>query len=98
MTDAADAPLLLLMLARVPPEGRADFQAYEEQAIPFLASYGGRLERRMRTADAGVEAHVVSFPDRAAFDSFRADKRRAALAPLLERSGARIELLEVGDV
>ncbi|GLW51841.1 hypothetical protein Stsp02_75010 [Streptomyces sp. NBRC 14336] len=33
-----------------------------------------------------------------AFDAYRSDPRRAAAAPLLEASGAAIELLAVRDV
>ena len=87
-----------LMLARL-PEGRLDaFDAYESAVLPLLAEHGGRLERRLRTLDDRVEAHLVSFPGDEDFAAYRADPRRSSAAPLLEWSGAAIELLAVRDV
>ncbi|MFF4685083.1 hypothetical protein [Streptomyces sp. NPDC001307] len=87
-----------LMLARL-PEGRLDaFDAYESAVLPLLAEHGGRLERRLRTLDDRVEAHLVSFPGDEDFAAYRADPRRSSAAPLLESSGAAIELLAVRDV
>jgi hypothetical protein len=42
--------------------------------------------------------HVVEFPSAAALLAYRDDARRAEHRPLLERSGAAIELRELGDV
>ncbi|MFF3915986.1 hypothetical protein ACFYZB_21310 [Streptomyces sp. NPDC001852] len=87
-----------LMLARL-PEGRLDaFDAYERAVLPLLAEHGGRLERRLRTVDDRVEAHLVSFPGDGDFAAYRADPRRSSAAPLLEASGAAIELLAVREV
>ncbi|WP_407109705.1 hypothetical protein ACE1N8_01310 [Streptomyces sp. DSM 116494] len=87
-----------LMPARL-PEGRLDaFGAYENAVLPLLAEHGGRLERRLRTPDDRVEAHLVSFAGEADFAASRADPRRPRAAPLLEASGASIELLPVRDV
>jgi hypothetical protein len=86
------------MLARL-PEGRLDaFDAYESAVLPLLAEHGGRLERRLRTLDNRVEAHLVSFPSTEEFAAYRADPRRSTTAPLLESSGAVVELLAVRDV
>jgi hypothetical protein len=86
------------MLARL-PEGRLDaFDAYESAVLPLLAEHGGRLERRLRTLDNRVEAHLVSFPSTEEFAAYRADPRRSTAAPLLESSGAVVELLAVRDV
>ena len=87
-----------LMIARLPGGGLADFDAYEGAVLPLLTEHGGVLERRLRTPDGGLEAHVVTFPGPAEFDAYRADERRQAAAPLLESSGAVIELHEVRDV
>ncbi|MFE0425538.1 hypothetical protein [Streptomyces sp. NPDC058953] len=87
-----------LMLARVPEGGLGDFEGYERVVLPLLAEYGGRLERRLRSVDDRVEAHLVTFPDGKDLDAFRADARRVAAAPLLESSGAAVELLAVRDV
>jgi hypothetical protein len=87
-----------LMLARL-PEGRLDaFDAYESTVLPLLAEHGGRLERRLRTPDDRVEAHLVSFPGDEDFAAYRADPRRSSSAPLLDSSGAAIELLAVRDM
>jgi hypothetical protein len=87
-----------LMLARL-PEGRLDaFDAYESTVLPLLAEYGGNLERRLRTLDDRVEAHLVSFPSNEDFAAYRADPRRSTAAPLLESSGAVVELLAVREV
>lgn len=87
-----------LMLARL-PKGRLDaFDAYENAVLPLLAEYGGRLERRLRTLDDRVEAHLVSFSSDEDFAAYRADPRRSSATPLLEASGAVIELLAVRDV
>ncbi|MGE0765847.1 MAG: hypothetical protein AB7L90_05245 [Hyphomicrobiaceae bacterium] len=90
--------LLLTLVARVPPEGVADFRAYEEAVLPLLCKYGGALERRLRNADGTVEIHVVRFAARPDFERFRADPDRLAAAPLLKRSEAVIELMELHDV
>ncbi len=87
-----------LMLARLPEGGLDSFEAYESAVLPLLAEHGGCLERRLRTPDDRVEAHLITFPDSEALTAYRADPRRAAAAPLLEESGAEVELLAVRDV
>jgi hypothetical protein len=87
-----------LMLARLPEAGLEAFDAYESAVLPLLAEHGGRLERRLRTLDDRVEAHVVTFPDDEALAAYRTDPRRSAAAPLLESSGAEVELLAVREV
>lgn len=69
-----------LMPARL-PEGRLDaFGAYENAVLPLLAEHGGRLERRLRTPDDRVEAHLVSFAGEADSAASRADPRRSRAA------------------
>lgn len=87
-----------LMLARLPEGGVHDFDAYESAVLPLLAEHGGHLERRLRTLDDRVEVHVVAFPGDEDFAAYRADPRRSAAGPLLESSGALVELLAVRDV
>ncbi|WP_369031550.1 hypothetical protein [Streptomyces adonidis] len=87
-----------LMLARLPEGGLGAFDAYESAVLPLLAEYGGRLERRLRTMDDQVEAHLLTFPGSEDLAAYRADPRRSAAAPLLESSGAAVELLAVRDV
>ncbi len=90
--------ILLAIVARVPAEGVTRYQAYEARVLPLLAEHGGRLERRLRTRDEQVEVHIVSFESAEALSAYVGDPQRAELAPLLARSGAEIELLEVEDV
>jgi hypothetical protein len=90
--------LTFTMVARIPPDGIAEFQRYESEVLPALAAHGGRLERRLRTADELTEVHVVSFASQAAFEAYRADTRCVAARPRLARSGAEVELLVVHDV
>ena len=87
-----------VLTARIPKEGIADFRAYEDAVLPMLPEFNGSLERRLRNADGTVEVHIVSFASEADFQNYRHDPRRTALARLLEKSGARIELLPVQDV
>jgi uncharacterized protein (DUF1330 family) len=87
-----------LMTARLPPEGLEAFERYEKAVLPLLAGHGGRLVRRLRSADDRVEVHLVQFPSGEAFERYRGDPRRLAARPLLEASGASVELLEVRDV
>ena len=90
--------LTLALIARIPGEGVADFQAYEARVLPLIATHGGTLERRLRDAGGSIELHIVSFPSDGAFAAFRADPERVRAAPLLEASGAHTELLTLHDV
>ncbi|MGC0373360.1 hypothetical protein [Streptomyces sp. SAI-229] len=87
-----------LMLARLPEGGLDAFDAYESAVLPLLAEYGGRLERRLRTLDDRIEAHLITFPTSGGLAAYRADPRRSVAAPLLEASGAAVELFGVRDV
>ena len=90
--------VLYLMTAHLPLGGSAAFDRYEEAVLPLLADHDGRLVRRLRSVDDRVEAHLVEFASEQAFEGFRGDERRLAARPLLEASGASIELLEMRDV
>ena len=94
MTD----PLTYVLIARIPPEGVADFCAYEDVVLPLLAEFNGRLESRLRNADGTVEVHTVSFASAADRDNYRNDPRRTALAWLLQQSAAKLELLAMAVV
>lgn len=90
--------LTLVLVARVPPEGVGDFQAYEDAVLPLLARHGGRLERRLRNAEGTAEVHIVSFATAEGFEAFRADPERARAQPLMATSAASSELFEMSDV
>jgi hypothetical protein len=87
-----------VLVARIPPEGVSDYQAYESSVLPLLAEHEGTLERRLRSSDSLIEVHVIGFASREAFTAYMDDPRRAALLPLLACSLAETELIELHDV
>jgi hypothetical protein len=79
--------MLLLVKIAVRREALDTFHAFERAAARVMAKYGGAIERVILLSagdlpDVHREVHVVSFPDRAAFDAYRADPALTALAPL----------------
>ena len=98
MGHATSARLTFVLMARVPSDGIASFQAYEEAVLPLLSEFGGWLERRLRNSDGTIEVHIVSFDSDQNFQKFRSDPRRAAVAHLIEASAANNELLAMTDV
>ena len=90
-------PVTLLLIVRIPPEGIADFRAYEDAVLPLLPAFNGQLERRLRNPDGTMEVHVVSFASDADLQAYRNDPRRLAQAWLLEKSAAKLELLAMAD-
>lgn len=98
MTASPTGHVTFVLMAKIPPEGIAQFRAYEEAVLPLLSEFGGRLERRLRNPDGTVEMHIVSFASDADFQNYRNDPRRAAQAWLLEKSSATLELFPVTDV
>jgi hypothetical protein len=71
------------------------FEEFERQAAMLMAGHGGRVENVVRCGGANgapFEVHVVSFPDTAAMQAYRADPRLAKLLPLRERVIARTEI------
>lgn len=90
--------LTLVLIARLPPDGVAAFQAYEDRVLPLLAEHGGSLQRRLRSADALTEVHLVWFPSEASFTAYRSDPRRTEHAALLQAARAGIEVLALDDV
>jgi len=86
---------MYVLLVRLPADGLRSSQRYEEQARPSLACHSGQLERRLRSSDGQTEAHLASFPSGEHLHSYRDGARRAELQPLLERSGAQVDLHEL---
>ena len=87
-----------VLIARIPPEGVADFRAYEDAVLPLLPEFNGCLERRLRNPDGTIEMHVVSFASDADFQNYRNDPRRTVQVRLLEKSSAKLELLPMANV
>ena len=98
MGHATSARLTSVLIARVPPDGVASYQAYEAAVLPLLSEFGGLLERRLRNSDGTIEVHIVSFDSDQNRQRFRSDPRRASLAHLFEASAARNEVLAMTDV
>jgi hypothetical protein len=98
MTDRQANPVTGVLIARIPPEGIADFQAYEAAVLPLLPEFNGRLERRLRNQDGTVEMHIVSFASEADFQNYRNDPRRTAQAGLLKKSSAMLERFAMTNV
>ncbi len=90
--------MILAQIVRIPSAGVDAFQRFESIVLPLLPRYGGRLDRRLRSADGRIELHVLSFPSNDALDAYRADPIRVEHLHLLAESGAEAELLELADV
>jgi hypothetical protein len=97
MADRTDV-VTFMLIARIPAHGIADFRAYEDAVLPLLPEFNGRLERRLRNPEGTVEMHIVSFASQADFQDYRNDPRRTAQALLLEKSSAKLELLQMANV
>src|ERR1700682_3627753 len=91
-------PVTTVLIARIPPEGIADFRAYEDAVLPLLPEFNGRLERRLRNQDGTLEMHIVSFASEADFQNYRNDPRRTAQSSLLKKSSAILESLAMTNV
>jgi hypothetical protein len=89
--------MLVVAIARIPPEGLADFAAYEDRVLSLLPAHGAELERRLRTRDGTTEIHVIRFPSQDAMKGYLADPLREQHRALLDASGAAMEVLEVDD-
>jgi uncharacterized protein (DUF1330 family) len=98
MGHSTSARLTFVLIARVPSDGVASFQAYEEAVLPLLSEFGGSLERRLRNSDSTIEVHIVSFDSDQNLQRFRSDPRRASVAHLIEASAAKNEFLAMTDV
>jgi hypothetical protein len=98
MTAHQTNPVTFVLIVRIPPEGIADFRAYEDAVLPLLPEFNGRLERRLRSPDGTVEMHIVSFASDTDFQNYRNDPRRTAQTWLLEKSSAKRESLPMTNV
>ena len=83
--------LTLIVLLSVHPGHESEFEQFESAAAQIMGRYGGKLERRIgRTSHSEVgqpdEVHIVTFPDHAAFQRYRADADLASLADLRSRA------------
>jgi enamine deaminase RidA (YjgF/YER057c/UK114 family) len=87
--------LTLAVVVDLADDAVAPFAAYEQRVLPLLARHGGRLDRRLRTADGRTEIHLLSFADRAGYDAYLADPDRATAGRLLDGLAVHRRSLEV---
>lgn len=64
-----------------------EFEQFESGASEIMEHHGGRIQRRISCPPLGDpsqpdEVHLVTFPDRHAFDRYRRDPRLQALGDL----------------
>ncbi len=89
--------LTLALVVDLADDAIGPFDAYERRVLPLLARHGGRLDRRLRTADGRTEIHLLSFADRAGYDAYLADPDRTVAGNLLDGVDLQRRLLEVRD-
>ncbi|TQS40821.1 hypothetical protein [Cryptosporangium phraense] len=67
----------MVAFIRVPTEQANSLTRYEDLVLGLLPSHGALVERREKSPDGAMEAHLLSFPSREAIDALDADPRRA---------------------
>jgi uncharacterized protein (DUF1330 family) len=77
----------LVVVLHINAGREAEFERFETAVPKIMQRHGGALERRIAMDPGGDpaqphEVHIVTFPDRAALDRYRADPELKALAPL----------------
>ena len=90
--------MILVAILTVRRAALAEFRRFETQAPRLMAEYGGAIERTIVVGDDGQgaafkEVHLVTFPDRAAFEAYQKEPRLAALAALRAASVLDTEVL-----
>jgi hypothetical protein len=82
MTDRC----ILIVSLWVYPGQEAAFEAFEHEAAHIMARQGGRIDSAIRmtpaeSADPEIpfEVHIVSFPDKAAWEAYGSDPATLAL-------------------
>ncbi|MFG1838996.1 hypothetical protein [Micromonospora sp. NPDC049175] len=90
--------LTLVALVEFPVGGEDAGRRYENAVLALLGRHGGRLERRLRSTDGQTEVHVITFEDRAGYESLLADPDRAALRAALGDTAPATRVIEVHEV
>jgi|SRR3712207_3172880 len=85
-------------------EGKEDlFNEFEAHVLPLLSRHNGELLYRIRptktdfiekTWEYPYEIHLVSFPTKEDFESYRDDKERLQYLPLKNQSVEKMLLIE----
>jgi hypothetical protein len=77
--------IYITQLIYIRPGKEAEFDAFEDVAIPLIGKYNGELMLRLRpspenfigpVSDPPYEVHLVRFNEEADFERFKADKER----------------------
>ncbi len=94
--------MTLVVILTVRSEAIEQFHAFERKAAQIMARYGGAIERTVvlpfETApDRFKEVHIVTFPNREAFEAYRADADLRAAAHLREAAVLATEIHEGED-
>jgi hypothetical protein len=84
MTTDPAQPFTLVFVGYAEPDSAERAVAYEDAVLPLLADHGARVAYRGRRVEGEddalpLEVHLLCFPNRAAFDAYIADDRRAVL-------------------
>jgi uncharacterized protein (DUF1330 family) len=101
--ESTSRRLVLVASLYINPGMEAEFERFESAAGAVMARHGGAIERRIRSAqpagaDSPYEVHIVTFPDVAAFDRYRADPAIAAMAQLRTDAIARTSIVFGADL
>jgi len=95
LSDTGTNQMLLLVHIDLTNANLPQFDAYEETVLALLHDHGAKLMVRLRSTDGLKETHLLEFPDRPAFDAFRANPIRAAAQTAWEQCGATSIVTEV---
>jgi uncharacterized protein (DUF1330 family) len=77
--------LALVVGIKINSGREAEYERFENTVAKIIGRHGGAVERRIALEPGGDasrphEVHIVTFPDRAAFERYRADPEIATLA------------------
>ena len=89
--------MIIVAILTVRSQAREQFHAFELIASRVMARHGGAIERTVAVRDDASderfkEIHFVRFPDREAFDAYRADEELARAAHLRDASVIATEI------
>ncbi len=81
------ASVAIVVVLHINAGREAEFERFETAVAKIMRRHGGMLERRIAVEPGGDasqphEVHIVTFPERAALDRYRADPEFKELAAL----------------
>lgn len=98
----SDERLVIVATLTVRVAALAEFRAFERHAARVMARYGGAIERTVFATVEGApdlarEVHVVTFPNAAAFASYRSDPELAERAKERDRAVVKTQIVRGVD-